>query len=414
MAIISRKPRAPVSVSVELLLSLGMLAVAALTIAVNCVILFWRMVDSDVGAIWLTLLICADVVIFLALGAYQIQRLVLTPLAKTVDATSAIAAGDLARRVPDAESRELATLASSINRMTDHLLAEQAARIRVEKLAGIGRLAAGVAHEIGNPLGVIVGYTDLLGRRVGDDAALRDAVEGIGRESARIDRIVRSLLDYAKPRRNTPGRIDVNETVSAAIQLLRDQGRLERIDLSLVLADPTQTIAGERPELEHMMLNLLLNAIDALGGKGRLAVATYRTPRQDLVSTVGRRESDPPLVSIPRKPSPRIEHWIAQSAHPIEEFVKIVVADAGPGIPEEDVDRVFDPFFTTKQPGQGTGLGLAIVARVVDNLSGIIWVQRAREGGAAFHALFPALGGVPGGMLPVARRDAANPAGRTR
>ena len=407
MAIFSGKPRAPVSVSVELLLSLGMLAVAALTIAVTCVILFWSMIESDVGTLWLTLLISADVAVFLALGAYQIKRLVLDPLARTVDATSAIAGGDLARRVPDAESRELSTLSESINRMTDHLLAEQAARIRAEKLAGIGRLAAGIAHEIGNPLGAIVGYTDLLRRRTGEDASLRDAVEGIGRESARIDRIVRSLLDYARPRRSTPGRIDVNETVVAAVQLLRDQRRLERIDLSLVLAVPGQAIAGERAELEHMMLNLLLNAIDALGGQGKLAVATHRAPREHLVRTVGRRETDPPLVSIPRKPSPRIAHWIAQSAPPIDEFVKIVVADSGPGIPEADADRVFDPFFTTKEPGQGTGLGLAIVARVVDNLSGIIWVQRAREGGAAFHAFFPALPGVPGGALPAARRDGA-------
>ena len=406
MTLFSIKPRAPTSVSAELLISLGLLAVAALTIAVNCVILFWRMVDTDVGAVWLTILIAADVAVFLALGAYQIQRLVLAPLARTVEATSAIAGGDLSRRVPDAETRELSTLAASINRMTDHLLAEQVQRIRAEKLAGIGRLAAGVAHEIGNPLGAIVGYTDILRRRAATDPTVTDALEGLGRESARIDRIVRGLLDYARPRRNTPGRIDVNATIHAATQLLADQGILKRIELSLILVEPPQSIGGERHELEQMIVNLLLNAVDAMQGEGKLAVVVYRTPREHLAQTVGRRESDPPLVSIPRKPSPRIEHWLG-TARPLDEFVKIVVADSGPGIPDEDVERVFDPFFTTKQPGHGTGLGLAIVARVVENLSGIIWVQRAREGGAAFHALFPALAAARGGALPVARRDAS-------
>ncbi len=410
MALFSNKPRAPISVSAELLLSLGLLAVAALTIAVNCVILFWSLVDSDVGAIWLTILIAGDVTVFLALGAYQIRRLVLVPLARAVESTSAIAGGDLTRRVPDAETRELSTLAASINRMTDHLLAEQSQRIRAEKLAGIGRLAAGVAHEIGNPLGAIVGYTDMLRRRTGSDPALTDALEGIGRESARIDRIVRSLLDYARPRRNTPGRIDVNATVHGATQLLADQGLLKRIELSITLADPPPTLAGERHELEQMVVNLLLNAVDAREGGGKLAVVTYRAPREDLVQTVGRRDSDPPLVSIPRRPSPRIEHWLATAQGPTE-FVKVIVADSGPGIRDEDAERIFDPFFTTKQPGHGTGLGLAIVARLVENLHGIVWVQGAREGGAAFHALFPAVAPARAGVLPAARRDVA--AGRT-
>ena len=70
-------------------------------------------------------------------------------------------------------------------------------------------------------------------------------------------------------------------------------------------------------------------------------------------------------------------------------MIKVVVSDSGPGVPEEDAERIFDPFYTTKEPGKGTGLGLAIVARIVDNLQGTVWVQRAREGGAAFHVLFP-------------------------
>jgi signal transduction histidine kinase len=101
-------------------------------------------------------------------------------------------------------------------------------------------------------------------------------------------------------------------------------------------------------------------------------------------------------------------HWLETSRAP-DELLSIVVADSGPGIPEEDEDRIFDPFFTTKEPGKGTGLGLAIVARVVEDLGGTIWVQRAREGGAAFHALFPLPSYLPAraeGTLPSARRTA--------
>ena len=112
------------SLRAELLVGLGILAAAALIVAVLSVVLFWEFIDSGQGALWLALLVAGDVAVFIALGAYQLKRLVTTPLMRAVEATSAIAGGDLSRRVPDASTRELATLATSINRMTDHLLAE--------------------------------------------------------------------------------------------------------------------------------------------------------------------------------------------------------------------------------------------------------------------------------------------------
>ena len=91
---------------------------------------------------------------------------------------------------------------------------------------------------------------------------------------------------------------------------------------------------------------------------------------------------------MPHLPSPRVRRWLESSRRP-EEVVKVVVADSGPGVPPEDSERIFDPFFTTREPGKGTGLGLAIVLRIVENFRGIVWVQSAREGGAAFHMLLP-------------------------
>ncbi|NUO65318.1 MAG: HAMP domain-containing protein [Gemmatimonadaceae bacterium] len=377
------------SLRTELLIGLGLTGAAALVIAMVTTVLYsWTLTDDPYGALWLVLLVAGDVAVFVALGAYIVRRSVSAPLALAVDATSAIAAGDLTRRVPDATTRELAVLAASINRMTNHLLAEQVQRVRAEKLAGIGRLAAGVAHEIGNPLAAINGYSHVLHSRVRGDAEALEALEGLERESARIDRIVRGLLDYARPRRNTPGRIEVNDAVRSALQLLRDQGLFRRVELSLKLDESTPVISGERHEMEQMLVNLCLNATDAMNGAGRLAVVTQRLTRASLEENIGRRAGDPEGKVVPRQPSPRVLHWL-DTTKPPAEVLKIVVADSGPGIAEADEERIFDPFFTTKEPGKGTGLGLAIVARVVEDLGGTIWVQRAREGGAAFHALFP-------------------------
>lgn len=393
------------SLRAELLVGLGLLAAAALVVAVASVVQFWGFIDSRLGGLWLILLVVGDVAVFVALGAHQLKRVVAGPLARTVEATSAIAAGDLSRRVPDASTRELATLAASINRMTDHLLAEQVQRIRAEKLAGIGRLAAGVAHEIGNPLGAIIGYAHLLRGRSAGDPRAAEVLDGLERESARIDRIVRGLLDYARPRGETGTRVDVNDTVRSATGLLRDQGVFRRIDLSLLLDRDTPVIRGERHDLEQMLVNLLLNAADAMDRSGRLAVVTHRVTRAALAESIIRREGDSPETIVARTPSPRVQHWV-DTTQPAE-VLKIVVADSGPGIAEDDAERVFDPFFTTKAPGQGTGLGLAIVARVVDDLRGTIWVQRAREGGAAFHVLLPLAAATP---TPAAAADIRPPA----
>ena len=383
------------SLRTELLLGLGLIAAASLVIAmVSAVLYSWTLIDDPYGGLWLVVLVGGDVAVFVALGAYIVRRSVSMPLSLAVDATSAIAAGDLTRRVPDASTRELAILAASINRMTNHLLAEQAQRVRAEKLAGIGRLAAGVAHEIGNPLGAVNGYTHILRSRTRNDPEAREALDGLERESARIDRIVRSLLDYARPRRNTPGRIDVNDAVRSTTQLLRDQGVLRRVELTVQLDESAPVIDGERHEMEQMLINLCLNATDAMGGEGRLAVVTTRIARASLENSIGRRAGDPEGKVVPRQPSPRVLHWLETTKAPAE-VLKLVVADSGPGIPEADEEKIFDPFFTTKEPGKGTGLGLAIVARVVEDLGGTIWVQRAREGGAAFHALFPIPAWVP-------------------
>jgi signal transduction histidine kinase len=389
-------PRPLPSLRTELLGALAILAAMALLGALASALLFLQFADAPHAVWYLIALVLLDIGVFVLFGAYLLRRLVDRPIAAMASAAEAIAAGDLSRRVPVPPTRELAALAESVNRMTDHLLAEQTQRVRAEKLASVGRLAAGIAHEIGNPLGAIHGYAHLVRRAVErpESADARawahaaEAVDGLERESGRIDRIVRGLLDYARPRRLTPGRVDVNDTVRGAVQLLTDQGRLRAVDVALALDERAPALFGGGHELEQVLVNLFLNALDAMDQRGRLGVVTVLVPRDRATVGGARRATDPPRTIIPRRTDERIREWVDR-VRPPAEVVKVIVADAGPGVPEADAERIFDPFFTTKEPGRGTGLGLAIVARVVDSLQGVVWVERAREGGAAFHMLFP-------------------------
>ena len=371
----------------ELLITFALLAAAAVVMAVAAAMLVFVDADSESGT-HLTLLIALDACVLIAFGAYQIRRLVTQPLEAAIAATEAIAAGDLSRRVPAGATREFDALAGSVNRMTDHLLEAQAQHLRIEKLASVGRLAAGVAHEIGNPLGAINGYAHILRMRAGDAAEMLEPLDGLEREAIRIDRIVRSLLDYARPRRMTPTSIEVNDIVRSAVGLLHDQGILRRVDMRLALDADVPRLFGERHELEQVFVNLLLNAVDAMPqGAGIVAIRTRRVTAQALRDPMPRRVDDPASVALERAPAGRIAAWLDRTAD-AGEFIQVVVADSGSGVPPEDAERIFDPFFTTKEPGKGTGLGLAIVARIVDGLRGTVWVQPSREGGAAFVLLF--------------------------
>ena len=381
------KPRPLPSLRTELLGNLAVLATAALMLAVASLLVFTGIAESTNAALWLTLLILADVAIFVIFGGYLVRRLVLLPLNEIVAAAEAIAEGDLARRAPLTGSVELARLATSLNRMTTRLLEEQTLVVRAEKMASVGRLAAGIAHEIGNPLGAINGYTHIARRRL-RAAGLEDELDAIERETTRIDRIVRGLLDYARPRRTTPESIAIAECVERVVGMLRDQGALKAVEVRTNIEADVPELSGDRHELEQALVNLLLNAVDAMNGTGVATIAargdTLAALRQDAIP----RRNDPPNVFIERDHNPRVRAWLHRVGEP-KRILTVTIADSGPGVPAEDAERVFDPFFTTKSPGKGTGLGLAIVARIVDNLGGVVWVRPAREGGAAFVMMFP-------------------------
>lgn len=375
------------SLRTELLLSLAFLVATALFLGVASVVLLYGVLDPEYAAFYISFLVAADVCVLVGYVAYQVDKVVLRPLREAMAAAEAIAAGDLQRRLSPGETREMDNLAVSVNRMTDRLLEERAHLVRAEKMASIGRLAAGVAHEIGNPLGAMNGYLHLLRTASPGSPNAQEALAGLERESARIDRIVRGLLDYARARPRTLGQVDLNDTARTVVELLATQGVLKHIKLELSLAAEPTSVPGDRHELEQAFVNVLLNAVDAMRGRGSLSIIVRRVTRAEVLAGA-RRASDGGTQRV-NPPSARVMRWLESTA--TDSAVMVAITDSGPGIPVEDVERIFEPFYTTKAPGKGTGLGLAIVARAIENAGGTIWVSPSREGGAAFRILLPVL-----------------------
>jgi two-component system NtrC family sensor kinase len=367
----------------------------------------------------LVLLVALDLGVFLALGAVLVRRLVLRPLREATEAAEAIAQGDYERRVPPGHTREIASLSATFNRLTDQLLQNQARLaenvrsldetnrrlsetqhelIQVEKMASLGRLGAGVAHEIGNPLSALIGYLSILRRRGGDAAVL----EGAERETRRIDQIVRGLLDYARPGQAPREIVDVNDSIRRTIDLLRAQERVGAVAIKLDLAAELPGIEGVPNRIDQVFVNLFSNAVSAMAGTGKLTIVTRLERYSPHRPIPARRADDPPGIDYSHLR--RLRFGAVRDPYGLEEdreVIRVIVADTGPGIPVEAIESIFEPFFTTKAPGEGTGLGLAIVATTVAELGGRVEASSTTGGGATFNLYIP----VPS-SLPVPGSDA--------
>jgi signal transduction histidine kinase len=299
---------------------------------------------------------------------------IVRPIDRLRLAAERLAAGRLRTSVPVQGAAEVARLAATFNEMaallredraalqdrleelertTAELTAAQEQLVRSARLAAVGRLSAGVAHEIGNPLAAIRGLLDLMQTGDLDPEEEEEFVGRIQREAERIHHTIRDLLDFSRNEPGQAGRIensaDISEVVSDTIKLIDRQTRFRDIDLALTLEDGLPRVRGDHERLRQLLLNLLFNAADALGEKGRIEVRA---------SSGG-------------------------------DVVQLVVEDNGPGIDREIIEQVFDPFVTTKAPGQGTGLGLAVCHTIVERLGGSIEAANRKQGGAIFHVRLP-------------------------
>jgi signal transduction histidine kinase len=217
--------------------------------------------------------------------------------------------------------------------------------VAAERLATVGKLAAGVAHEVGNPLSGILGYLSLARSSLDktDGARTREYLELIDHEVQRIDAIVRGLLDLGRPAKGQAVPVQVAQLVETCVQLLRAGSDFAHVVVRVEVPPPAVVLAEPGP-LSQVLINLLLNAAQAQGGKGSVMLS-------------GQMEGD---------------HF------------RLLVEDAGPGLSAEVMDHLFEPFFTTKSAGKGTGLGLSVSRHLLERMGGHLSAGNAPGGGARF------------------------------
>jgi signal transduction histidine kinase len=312
-------------------------------------------------------------------------RLVVRPLDHISRAARRVVDGARNLDAPREGARELVDLGASLSEMTSKLVSEEVALrakvaeveryaddlaraqerlVRSERLASVGRLAAGLAHEIGNPIAAILGFEELLLMGGLEEAEQKDFLERMKRETERIHRILRDLLDFARPAvQRKPGEPaafgDVREAASDVVALVRPQKATRDVELRVEVAPDVARVTLAQPHIVQVLLNLVLNAADA-APRGHVTVRAATAPRGK---------------------------------------VRLEVEDDGPGIAPEVKDKLFEPFVTTKPVGEGTGLGLAVCRGLVEGAGGTISVEAAATGGPGARFVIE---------LPTERGDPAN------
>jgi signal transduction histidine kinase len=276
----------------------------------------------------------------------------------------------------------------SLEKANQDLQAAREETIRTEKMASVGLLAAGTAHEIGTPLSAIIGYTGILLDELKDDELKADYLRRIEKESARIDRIVRDLLNYARPSTAEFEHVDVACLLEETFDMLERQGAFKKIGRSMEVEKDIPPLFIDRHQMLQVLINLIINARDAMPQGGEITVRVYTG---ELRMNPGKDPRLPPLVTMGRRKEDFQGAFRASflSGRSFANCVKIEVRDSGTGIDEEILGRIFDPFFTTKEPGKGTGLGLSISARIIDSFGGRITVESARGNGTRFIIWLP-------------------------
>ncbi len=252
---------------------------------------------------------------------------------------------------------ENASLYEEVQRSYDELKRSQRLLVRQEKLASLGRLAAGLAHELNNPLSSVAGFAEALQRRAAEAgtagqpglAEFQDYLTLIQEEVSRAASIVRRLLDFARQREPSFGLVDLQGVVTNAVAFVQRQARLANQQIVVDPLPEGSVAYADAQMLQQVFLNLLTNALDAIEGGGEVRIAA------------GHR----------RDPGER---------GPGRGWLDVMVSDTGTGISAEDLARVFDPFFTTKEVGKGTGLGLAICQSIIEQHRGTIEVQSEGPG----------------------------------
>jgi signal transduction histidine kinase len=299
-----------------------------------------------------------------------VARRITQPIANLTDGARSLTRGELETRIEVENRDEIGTLAQAFNDMAESLATNraeltrkndalssaneemqtmQAQLLRSERLAAIGQLAAGVSHEIDNPVGIILGHAELLLEDLEVEDPLREDVAAIIDECRRCKRITGGLLGFARSPDSYRERVDLNLLAEEVVSSLRPQKLFKDLDLSIAGVDEDLSVTVDADQIRQVMINLLLNAAQALQGRGRLEVTLSKVSGSAMIH----------------------------------------VDDSGPGIPAEDQERVFQPFFSTKAHGEGTGLGLPLCRKLIEGQDGEISAQKSLLGGARLSVSLP-------------------------
>ena len=300
-----------------------------------------------------------------------LTRMIVRPIADVRRAAERLESGNLKSKANVEGAAEVAELAMSFNRMATQLEEDRAALverladlesttqelrsaqdqvIRTSRLAAVGQLAAGVAHEIGNPLTAMQGLLELVSTNKLTESENADYVTRAQNEGARIQRTIRDLLDFArddgKDDRDPEAKANLHSVLNTTLRLVEPQKRFANVEFRSQISDAFPELAIPSDRLQQLLLNLFFNAADAMNGEGSIHI-------------------DAEMLG--------------------NGFAAIRVRDSGPGIAVEIQDRIFDPFITSKSAKQGTGLGLAVCHAIVDRVGGQITAANANDGGACFE-----------------------------
>ena len=308
-------------------------------------------------------------------GFSLFRRRVILPIRRLQEGTREIADGGFGTVLHVDASRELQQLSEALSTMSasladyreqreeqlarlrsanEDLRAAQEALVRSERLAGVGRMAAGLAHEVGNPLAVVLGYLELMASGLDDAELEEDLVRRSQQELGRIHAIIRQLLDYSRTGEGRPEVVSLVEAARDAVETVSPQPSFRGVTLSVEGGTDGPHVRVERDKLQQVLVNLLLNAGDALLGDGDRSIV--------LQVRVGGAEA------------------------------QLRCLDSGTGFDAVALDRAFEPFFTTRDVGRGTGLGLATALQVVEQAGGRMWVRNRADGGAEVGLALPLVG----------------------
>lgn len=357
--------------------------------------------------------ILLDAVVLIIFGSLLLSRALVKPLKELARLTQKVSEGDFNQKIEVTSRNEIGQLVSSFNRMTERLKEKQEnieiyleslestnqklkqaqeELIRTEKLASIGRFASGIAHEIGNPLGVILGYNSILEQGGIGPEESKDYLNRIKKEIGRINRIVRELLDFARPSKFEVRAIEVNKVIESTLSLVSYQKKIKNIETQLILSPDLPAIQGDESQLSQVFMNVILNGIDAMPEGGILNIQT----EEQVVDQVPQvyLPGDQERPKVPDRSSVQKSNQAMGSSQRIsnkDRWIRIRFADTGIGIKEENLEEIFDPFFTTKAPNEGIGLGLSISLRIVESMGGKIKVDSQLGKGSIFEIHLPVI-----------------------